>query len=281
MPFLELFDETLDINSTENYELSIQVSPDGLSFCILDSIRNKFVMIRSFGAEENKYFNAGKIHELLLKDDFLTKRYKKVFCVMPSSKFTLVPAPLYDPGKKDEYFTFNHNLEEDNIVLIDKIKDPDAFLVFSISRSISDVIHNVYPAAYPHHHIKLLLDHTSSTRKSANGNYIHIHVERDFFNLIVFNSNQLKFCNSFVYRNISDILYYVLNAFRNLGIKQEETIYFSGLTEKYDDLSSSFSLYIRNIKFAEPSGNFTFSYVFNDTELHRFINLFTVTNCEL
>ena len=58
MPFLELFDETLDINSTENYELSVQVSPEGLSFCILDSIRNKFVLIRSFEAEENKYFNA-------------------------------------------------------------------------------------------------------------------------------------------------------------------------------------------------------------------------------
>ena len=24
---------------------------------------------------------------------------------MPSPKFTLVPAPLYDPAKKDEYFT--------------------------------------------------------------------------------------------------------------------------------------------------------------------------------
>jgi hypothetical protein len=280
MPFLELFDETLDINSTENYELSIQVSPDGLSFCLLDSIRNKFILIRSFGAEENKYFNADKISELLLKDDFLTKRYKKVHCVMPSSKFTLVPTPLFDPGKKVEYFTFNHTMKDDHIVLVDKISDPDAFLVFSVSRSISELINSVYPGVYPHHHIKLLLDHTSSIRKSVNGNYIHVHVERDFFNLIIFNNNILKFCNSFAYRNISDILYYVLNAFKNLDIKQEETIYFSGITEKYDDLSSSFSLYIRNIKFAEPSGNFTFSYVFNDTELHRFMNLFNVVNCE-
>lgn len=280
MPFLELFDETLDINSTENYELSIQVSPDGLSFCLLDSIRNKFVLIRSFGAEDNKYFNADMISELLLKDDFLTKHYKRVHCVIPSQKFTLVPSPLFDPGKKDEYFTFNHNLEEGNIVSADKTNDPDAFLVYSMSRAISELINCTYPGVYPHHHIKLLLDHTSSIRKSINGNYLHVHVERDFFNLIVFDNNVLKFCNSFVYRNISDILYYVLNAFKNLGIKQEETIYFSGLTEKYDDLSSSFSLYVRNIKFSKPSGNFTFSYVFNDTELHRFINMFTVVDCE-
>jgi Protein of unknown function (DUF3822) len=280
MPFLELFDETLDINSTENYELSFQISTDGLSFCLLDSIRNKFVMMRSFGAEDNKYFNADKISELLHADDFLTRRYKKVNCIIPSPKFTLVPAPLYDPGKKDEYFSFNHNLEEGNIVLVNKVIDPDAFLVFSASKSIYDLINGSYPGVHPYHHIKLLLDHTSSGRKSGNGNYIHVHVERDFFNLIVFNDNILKFCNSFTYRNISDILYYVLNVFRNLNIKQEETIYFSGLTEKYDDLSSSFSLYVRNIKFAEPSGNFTFSYVFNDLELHRFINLFTAVNCE-
>ena len=113
------------------------------------------------------------------------------------------------------------------------------------------------------------------------GNYICVHVERDFFNLIYFRQQScLKFCNSFTYRNISDILYHVMNAFKKLDINQEETIHLSGLTERYDDLSSGLSLYVRNIKFAEPAGNFTFSYVFNDAELHRFINLFTLTNCE-
>ena len=71
MPFLELFDETLDINSTENYELSIQISPDGFSFCLLDIIRNKFVLIRAFEPVENKQFNSQKLNEILSQDDFL------------------------------------------------------------------------------------------------------------------------------------------------------------------------------------------------------------------
>jgi hypothetical protein len=277
-PNIELFDETLDINSTENYELSVQVSPDGFSFCLLDTIRNKFVLIRSFQPEENKYFNADKINELLMKDDFLSKRYRKVNVVLPSRKFTLVPAPLFDPGKKDEYFDFNHNKEEGDLIISNKVTDPDAFIVFSVSKPINDVINSIYPGVHPFHHIKPLLDHISHSRKSVNGNYIHIHVEREFFNLIIFNNNILNFCNSFNYRNISDILYFVMNVFKSLDIKQEETINFSGLTEKYDDLSSNFSIYIRNIRFADPAGNFTFSYVFNDMELHRFLNLFNVVN---
>ena len=280
MPFLELFDETLDINSTENYELSVQVSQDGFSFCLLDTIRNKFVLIRSFEPEESKYFNADKINEILTKDDFLTKRYRKVNAVMPSAKFTIVPGPLFDPGKKDEYFTFNHLTNEGNIIISNKLSDPDAFLVFSIPRPFVDLLTSFHPGVIPYHQVKPLLNHISRGRKSVNGNYIHIHVERDFFNLIIFDHNLMKFCNSFKYRNITDILYFAFNVFRNLGIKQEETIHLSGLTEQYDDLSSNFSLYIRNVKFAEPAGNFTFSYVFNDTALHRFINLFSLVNCE-
>ena len=280
MPFLELFDETLDINSTENYELAIQLSPDGLSFCLIDTIRNKFVLMRAFEPEENKYFNADKINELIIKDDFLTKHYKRVSVITPTPRFTLVPSPLFDPGKKDEYFTFNHIREEGSLIIANKLSDPDLYFVFSLSKPCSDLVNYFYPGVHPWHHIKPLFDHISHSRKSINGNYIHIHVEREYFNLIIFNNNLLKFCNTYTYRNISDILYYVLGVFKKLDIKQEETIFFSGLTEKYDDLSSNFSIYVRNLKFSEPTGNFTFSYVFNDSDLHRYLNLFSVVNCE-
>jgi hypothetical protein len=280
MPFLELFDETLDINSTENYELSLQAGPDGFAFSLLDTIRNKFVLVRSFEPDDNKYFTAEKINEIIGRDDFLTKRYKKVNLVMPSPRFTIVPAPLFDPGKKDEYFTFNHLMYDGSIIISNKLIDPEAFLVFTVRKEIYDLMGSFQPGVLPFHQIKPLLNHISHNRKSVNGNYIHLHVEREFFNLIIFDHNLMKFCNSFKYRNITDILYFTLNVFRNLGIKQEETIYLSGITEKYDDLTSNLSIYVRNVKFSAPSGSFTFSYVFNDTALQRFINLFSIVNCE-
>jgi Protein of unknown function (DUF3822) len=280
MPFLELFDETLDINSTANYEMSIQVGPGDFSFCLLDLIRNKYVLLRSFEPEENKYFSPAAMEEIITKDDFLTRRYRKVNIVMPSPRFTIVPAALFDPGKRDEYFTYNHLLDEGNIIISNKLNDPEAYLVFSVSRSMSDLMAVFYPGMHPFHQVKPLLNHIGHSRKSINGNYIHVHVEKEFFDLIIFDHDLLKFCNSFNYRNINDIIYFVLKVFRSLDLKQEETIYLSGLTEKYDDLTSNLSIYVRTLKFAEPAGNFTFSYVFNDAALHRYLNLFSVINCE-
>jgi hypothetical protein len=101
MPFLELFDETLDINSTANYELSLQMSPNGFAFTILDTIRNKYVLFRSTEPDENKYFTADSIDEIIRTDDFTNKKYKKVNIVIPSPKFTMVPSPLFDPARKE------------------------------------------------------------------------------------------------------------------------------------------------------------------------------------
>ena len=280
MPFLELFDETLDINSTENYELSVQVSNNGLSFCLLDTIRNKFVLIRSFEPEDKKHFSSVRINDIFSKDDFLTRKYRKVNVVLPSPKFTIVPTPLFDPAKQEEYFTFNHTLDEGNIILSNKTETPDAYIIFSVPKQIYDFVNSFLPDTQPCHHIKPLLAYSVHSRKSINGNYIHVHIEREFFNMIIFNNSLLKFCNSFKYKNIYDILYHTMNVLKSLRIGQEETIHFSGLTEKQGELSSCFSQYAGSIRFAGPSGNFTFSYVFNNTELHRFINLFTIINCE-
>ena len=280
MPFLELFDETLDINSTENYDLSVQLSPEELTFSVLDTIRNKYILIRSFEADETSPYNASMMQELILKDDFLTKKYKKVNIVMPSRKFTLIPSQLFDPGKKDEYYSFNHIEDENNIILSNKSADADAFIVFSVLKPLYELITGLFPGILPWHHTKPLLNYVSHCRMSSEGDHIHLHVEKDFFNLVIYKQNILKFCNSFIYRNINDILYYVMNTFRNLEIKQEDTIWLSGHTEKYDDLSSAFAMYVRHLRFSEPSGNFTFSYVFNDTVLHRYLNLFTLVNCE-
>jgi hypothetical protein len=279
MPFLELFDETLDINSTENYELSVEISSLSVSFCILDSIRNKFIMLRSYQPENGKNYTIEEIGDFTGKDDFLLKDYKKVHIITPAAKFTLVPEPLFDPAKKDEYFRLNHLPEEGVSIINNRITDPDSYLIYGLSDSLYNLIKNTWPGVYPIHNLKPLFEHLRLKGRLAENNYIHAHIEYDFFTCIFFINNTLKFCNSFNYRTDSDILYYLLNVFRSLDLKQEETIHISGQTDRFLDLVPSLNTYIRTVKVELPSGDFNFSYVLNDVGLNRFINLFNVFKC--
>jgi hypothetical protein len=280
MPFLELIDETFDINSSENYELSLELSPYGFSYCILDTIRNKYILLRKTDPDDNKLLTPEKAGEIIGNDTFLAGKFKKVNLILPSSKSTLVPAPLFDPAKKEEYFTLNLIKEDNDIILYNKIPEPDAYVVFSVTRSFSELGAKLFPGLMPYHHITPLLHQVSHFSRNEFGLYVQVHLEKEYFNLLILEHGTLKFFNTFIYKNITDILYYVFNICKNMGISREETINFSGLTQKYDDLFTKTSRYIKNIKFTVPEGNFSFSYVFNETELHRNLNLFSVTNCE-
>ncbi|MDR2910557.1 MAG: DUF3822 family protein [Bacteroidales bacterium] len=279
MAFQELFDETLDINSTGNYRLAVQVSSSGVAFCILDAVRNKYVMLRAYEAGGDGCYSAPEIDEIMRRDDFLGCRYMKVTVIAPAEKSTLVPVQLYDPARRDEYFRLNHPPGGDAAVAANRLNDPEAYVVFEVARPVYDIITGRYPAAVPVHHLKPLLSHVYHAGRNFRGDYVHLHVESGFFNLAILRSNSLVFCNTFGYRNTDDILYYVMNVMKSFETGHETAIHLSGPADGCDGLASALRVYVRQVSFSRPSGGFTFSYVFDDCALHRYINLFNVPNC--
>jgi len=279
MPFLELFDETLDINATENYELSVQVSPDDLTFCILDTLRNKFVLLRSYEPEDNSRFDPYMLNEIIKRDDFLTRPFRKTIVITPTSRSTLVPAPLYDDSRKVDFLSFNQIPSDRERIFISKIKYPDIYAIFSLPDGTSDILNSSFPRCTVMHPLKPLFQYINFNKRSA-GNYVHIHFEQEYFTIFIFDPNELTFCNTFYYRNLSDIEYYVLYVIKRMNIRQNESIYLSGRTMKDKEVIQGLSNYLSNLRFALPQGNYTFSYVLNETELYKYLVLFSAVNCE-
>ena len=280
MPFLELFDETLDINSTENYELSVQVSVDDLSFCILDTLRNKFVLLRSYEPEDNSRFDPFRLNEIIKKDDFLIRHYRKTKIITPTSKSTIVPSPLFDDSKTGDYLAFNQVHSDGERVLANKLRDPDVAIIFSLPEGIADILNSTFPGNLLIHQLIPLFHYIKADRRSVGNNNVHVHLEGDYLNMVIFDQNTLKFCNTFHYRTISDIEYYVLYVLKRMNVSQDNAVYFSGRLIKQEEILHAFSNYLSNIKFPVPEGNYTFSYVFNEKELNKFLILFTAASCE-
>ena len=93
----EFLDETLDINSTLSYHLSVQANLDGLIFSILDTVRNKYIALKSYALTEkpNHIADFDWYESILQKDDFLMQEYKSVGLIFVGEKSTLVPDPLF------------------------------------------------------------------------------------------------------------------------------------------------------------------------------------------
>jgi len=280
MPFLELFDETLDINATENYELSVQISPYEVSFCILDTLRNKFVMLRSYEPGNDEPYHVSQIEAIISMDDFLTRRFRKRNIIAFSPKATLIPALLFDESKKTEYFIYNHPLYDSEEILSNKVDNQGLFIVFSLPGEYMNVIKSSFPGAEILHHTFPLICSINRNRKPAITDNIQVHIENGYLNIIVSDQNGLRLCNTFNYKTITDIQYFVMYVLRRMNISQDEIIIFSGRAQRKEDIVRGFSGYFKNIRFALPTGNYTLSYVLNENDLYKYYNIFTIVSCE-
>jgi len=280
MPFLELFDETLDINATRNYSLSLQLGSDGVSFAVMDNLRAKFILLRSFEPENGLKFSFDEVKEILVKDDFLTKKYHSVKIILQSTKFTLVPAPLYEPEKKETFFKLNHSLEEDGEILVNRVSFPDAYLLFSVRKCYHQLTEVLLPGQAPSHFLKPLLANVGFYGNSQTKNYLHLHVLKGSIVVLATINGVLKYCNCFDYKSPEDALYYLLNVYKTLGMETDIPLHCSGGIQKNDGVYTVLSNYINDILFVDPVGNFTFSYLFEGANPHKFINLFSLVNCE-
>lgn len=280
MSFGELFDETLDINSTGNYILSIQTNLDGFYFCLLDTLRNKFVLFRSYEPDDGKLFTIDEIRKICSDDDFLLRQYAKVKIVIPTPLSTLVPSQLYNPAGKDDYFRFNHFQNDRETIMANRLQLPDAFLLFSVNSELAGFMSERFEGVVPVHHLKPLLSQLMSGRDASAASHLHLHVERGFINVILITEGDLKLCNSYPYRNTSDLMYYLLYVVKRAGLQGNTTLHVSGLTVRFDEIWSALSEYIRQIKYAVPGGKYLYSYLFNEELLHRHFNLFSLVSCE-
>jgi hypothetical protein len=279
MSFSELFDETLDINSTGNYILSIQANLDGFYFCLLDTLRNKFVLFRSYEPEEGKKLTVDDIRTICESDDFLQRQFASSRVIVPAPQSTLVPSQLYNPAGKDEYFEFNHFTRDGEIIRANRLQHPDAMLIFSADAALTDYLSMRFGGTEPEHHLKPLLYQILSGREAYSGSHLHLHVESDFINVIHVTGGALNLCNTYPYRNTSDLMYYLLYVAKRAGLTGNTTLFVSGATVKFDEIWSGLSEYIHSIKYALPPGNHLYSYLFNDELLHRHLNLFTIVSC--
>jgi hypothetical protein len=277
---LELIDETLNINATDNYDLTLELSEEGVSFAVLDLLRDKYVMLRHYPHDDESVTTGRRFAEIIEADDFLMRRYRKVFIIAPSLNATLIPAAVYENGLREDYFRFNFSTADCGVIVSNSLPFPDAVVLFSPSREVTESIPARWREISPWHHTKPLLSHVSAVCRTNDGCYVHIHFEKDFVTVITAEKRNLTFCNSFATSSPQDGAYYLFSVMDRNGIRHDETIFVSGTVEPYGEAHIALLSFAHNVRFASPVIRQSFSYVMNEVHMHRWLNLFTAASCE-
>ena len=278
---IRFLDETLNINKTPSYHLSIQAGLDGLTFSILDLSALKYIALKHYEITES--FTAHEYPEylknIISKDEFLTKEFASVYCIWETSRTTLLPSELYDKERLKTYFEFNQVLNDLDELHANYLKFPDAYLIFPIHHEIANEFLRYFP------NIKFFNQATSFIEFSLKNIYkegksVHVSLQDDFFDLLYIHDQKLFLHNTFSYRNEQDMIYFIMNVYDKLELDPDQNnIFLSGRIQRNSTISDTVKQFIKNVSFANPEQQFQYTHAFDKIPSHYFINLFSLYYC--
>jgi len=280
---LAFLDETLDLNLTKTYHISIQASLNGFSFCVLDTVQNKYVALKHYPIRESLPTEdwVKEIERILKEDDFLNKDYNSVSFMEVSGKSTLIPAALFDKNNLKLYLEFNTYIDELDEIHFNKIDKTDVYNVFTTNTYLASSLKTHFPNLEFYHQTSSFLNHFGSLSKTNNSQQIFINVNYDFIDIAVWGKSKLLLNTNMPYRKESEITYLILNVYQQLKLSRENTeLKISGFINKNASVINDLKKYIRQVRFSKQSESFSYSYTFTPIEGHQFLNLLNLYKCE-
>ena len=275
----ETTNKILENSKSEYHKLSIQVSLNGLSFCVLDTLSNTILASEKlvFENELTPYAVQKEIKQLFEKNKIKDVKFSEVVVIHRNNLFSLVPQALFNKEELANYLKFNTKILANDHLEYDEIKSMDMVNVYVPFMNINNYIYDLFGEFEFMHHGTILIQ----TLTNSHGNIIepicYIHIIEGHLDITVISNKKLILYNNFSYNTREDFIYYLLFTLEQLKLDTETTkLKLFGSIEEGDELYNMCHQYVRDIAIFIPSNTSFYHFGESDKETIDFTLLNTL-----
>jgi hypothetical protein len=209
-----------DPAATADKTLAIVLKNDGYCFCVGESA-SKNILAAQAGVWPEAQLNLHPNDRLLwlLQEEALPgKTYSRVVVALASSRFTLVPAAVYQDGTGTDYYESVHKRSLDEQLNRDSLKHTEAELIYGLAYGLLGAVRLRFPSASIRSLPGVLTEYLYGKSTSAET----IFVQQNGPELLIwaYKKQKLQLLNCLYIETPEDILYHCLNTRKQLSLEQ-------------------------------------------------------------
>ena len=251
---------TTNKETNTHKKLSIQVSLNGLSFCILNQDANRIEYFKkiSFEKQLDPIKLLSKIELTYEQEKELNQSVDEISLVFSNSLFSLVPSELFDENHAASYLKFNTRILKTDFITFDQVTE-DMVNVYIPYANITNYFFDKYGEFEYKHGLSILIESLLKLPTDTTGPKVYLHTHSNFYELVVIENGKLLFANCFEFDTKEDFLYYLLFTAEQLSLDPEkfELILLGDINKNSPAYKMAWD-YIKNISFMGPFHSFSF-----------------------
>lgn len=265
------YKKNVNFANTENFHLSIEVSPTKLKYTLLNTENLEYLLFKSVEVGNNLLTAIGS--EEILKQTFFST--SMCYSNFPT---TIVPNELYSEINKERYLQFIS--DKKGTIKTDKIHQNNATTIYSVKEDIVHLMNQIQSGVIEKNSSTIIIEQLIKQYKNLTEKTAFLFINRKKIELIILKKGELILHNYFDVNNSIDVLYYTLFGFNQLKMNPEESnLYLFGNIEKGDENYILIYDYIRNIKFGSLSNSLSFNEELKRVSQHQNFSLFSQILC--
>ncbi|MDT0690671.1 DUF3822 family protein [Salegentibacter sp. F188] len=234
-------------------KLSIQVSLNGLSFCILNTKSKAVVFYKKqiFTAQLNPAKVLAEIELIYQKESVLEQEVDEVIVIFSNSFYSLVPSPLFSEENVSNYLKFNTKILKTDFIAYDELEKEKIINVYIPYTNIINYFFDKYGEFEYRHSISVLIEELLKLPGNAEPK-VYLYNRNKEYDLVIVDNGKLLLCNTFSYETREDFLYYILFTAEQLNLDPLKLdLLLLGNIDRDSALYKMAYHYIRNINFLD------------------------------
>jgi hypothetical protein len=247
--------------SSENfYKLSIQVSLNGLSFCVADTLKNDILIGEhiNFGKELSPFEVQRELKEVFREHNIQEMDISDVVVVHRNPLFSMVPKALFDKIELPNYLKFNAKILATDLIEYDEIESHEMVNVYVPYMNINNFVFDLFGEFEFVHNGTILLQSLLKSVGNTSEPVCYVNVGHRQMDMIIISKKRLHYYNSFNFHTKEDFIYYLLFTFEQLDLDPESIpLRLFGFIEEGDEIYSICYEFIRNISIYIQDSRYT------------------------
>jgi hypothetical protein len=236
-------------------KLSIQVSLNGLSFCVLDTVTNKILAFEkvTFNTPSTPYLMLKELKAKLNQHGDIGNNFSEIVVIHKNNMFGLVPRPLFNKDELPNYLKFNAKIMANDLVAFDELPNQDMVNVYIPYTNINNYIFDLFGEFEFKHSGTVLISTLMSQNRTTSEPTCYVQVSGKEMEMMVVSDKKLLFYNQFEYKTKEDFLYFLLFSLEQLQMDLEKVqLKLFGAVEEGDPIFDLCYQYIKNVSVFVP-----------------------------
>ncbi|WP_395632635.1 DUF3822 family protein [Flavobacterium sp.] len=237
-------------------KLAIQVSLNGLSFAVFDTILNKPLALKTI--------SMGKVNVLSRIEDLFAEAfqnhpelkvgYDEIVIVHSNNLSTFVPTALFDEEYLGSYLQFNTKVFETDFFAYDELPTYEMNNVYIPYVNMNNYFIDQFGTFDYKHANSILVQKLLEVSRNNEERKMFVHVSDSHFEIVIVHNQKLLLFNTFDYKTPEDFIYYILFTAEQLQLNPESfKLELLGKISEGDLLYDIAYQYVRNVSLFEVS----------------------------